>query len=518
MAESGMRVLVLDAGRSSGPASAQSPRSYQELRRDDPRQWRRFLGADLEALRGGAGPPSPKFDAPGGRWAWEGFAESQGIEGRDFTIVGSLARGGLSNLWGAGFSTYSRSELAEFPFEPEELAPHYARVARRAGVSGFERDDLWTEGVDDAIETGPPLELAENARRLLDRYQRDPEPIRRLGVRLGRTRQAVLTRPQDGRGACTRCDRCLWGCDEGAIFSAAHDLERLIAHERVSYRPGRLVRAIERAGEGWSLGTRALDGAAGERWSARRVVLAASTLATTRLLLAMQGRHGEAVPLLGSPTIGLAVVLPERLGAALPVREFSMGQISFVFGAGAPDAVFGSFFSASGIPAFRLVEFMPLSRRGALRFHRWLQPTLLLANGFFPGQFSRYQVELEHRSGEDRLVVSGRFSEALPARLAAFRSALARALLRLGALQVPGSLHLVPPGADFRYAGTLPMRRRPGRGEVDPLGEVFGAPGLHVVDLSIFPALPARNHSFTMMAIADLIGRGIATRWSAERR
>jgi len=516
-----MRVLLLDAGVSPGAPPAPNPRSYHEIRRDDPRQWRRFLGPRLEALAGGAGPPSPKFDAPGGRYAWRGFAEVQGIEGRDdFTIVGSLARGGLSNLWGAGLSTYDRSELAEFPFEPEELAPHYARVAERVGLSGYERDDLWVEGVDEAIPADPPLELAENARRLLERYRRDPGPIQRLGLRLGRTRHAVLSRPRDGRGACTRCDRCLWGCDEGAIFSAARDVERLAAHERVAYRPGRLVRAIERSGEGFRLETSAPDagpGAPRERWAARRVVMAASTLATTRLLLVMQRRHGEVVPLLGSPTVGLAACLPERLGAALPMREFSMGQISYLFDAGTPDAVFGSFFTASGIPAFRLVEVMPLSRRGALRFHRWLQPTLLLANGFLPSQLSRYQAVLERREGEDHLVVSGRFAEALPARLAAFRRALSRALLRLGAVLIPGSFHLVPPGADFRYAGTFPMRRRPGPGEVDPQGELFGVPGLHVVDLSVFPALPGKNHSFTMMAIADRVGRGIAARWAAGR-
>jgi hypothetical protein len=215
--------------------------------------------------------------------------------------------------------------------------------------------------------------------------------------------------------------------------------------------------------------------------------------------------------------VGLAACLPEQLGAALPLREFSMGQISYLFEAGTPEAVFGSFFTASGIPAFRLVEVMPLSRHGALRFHRWLQPTLLLANGFFPSRYSRYRVVLERRGGEDVLVAGGRFDDALPARLAAFRRALARALLRLGAVLIPGSFHLVPPGADFRYAGTFPMRRRPGPGEVDPQGELFGVPGLHVVDLSVFPALPGKNHSFTMMAIADRVGRGIAARWSAER-
>jgi choline dehydrogenase-like flavoprotein len=61
------------------------------------------------------------------------------------------------------------------------------------------------------------------------------------------------------------------------------------------------------------------------------------------------------------------------------------------------------------------------------------------------------------------------------------------------------------------------MRARPGRGEVDRAGELYGAPGLHVVDLASFPAMPAKQHTLTMMANADRVGRIIAGRWAESR-
>ena len=100
LAEAGRRVLILDGGRRR---SALPPRgrSYHTIRRTDADQWRLFLGGNLEGLRGDH-PPSPKFDAPASRFAFEGFAESQRIHGDGFAVAGSLAQGGFSNIWGAG--------------------------------------------------------------------------------------------------------------------------------------------------------------------------------------------------------------------------------------------------------------------------------------------------------------------------------------------------------------------------------------------------------------------------------
>ena len=98
MLQAGMRVVLLDGGRERDAALPRG--AYHDLRRSSSDQWRTFLGRELEALRA-AGPPSPKFAAPGARFAFDGFARSQRVVGRQFAVIGSLARGGLSNIWGA---------------------------------------------------------------------------------------------------------------------------------------------------------------------------------------------------------------------------------------------------------------------------------------------------------------------------------------------------------------------------------------------------------------------------------
>ena len=503
--EAGMRVLALDGGADHGRELV-PPGSYHEIRRGDEGQWRYFLGPRLEGLRP-APTPSPKFGAPASRAVVEGFADRQGIAGRNFTIVGSLAAGGLSAIWGAGLSVFDDDDLAEFPLTAAELASSYRRVAQRMGVSGFGDDDLATT-LEGWIPNQEAVPLAENAGRLLARYARRRAELLELGFRLGRSRAAVLTEPRAGRQECALCDQCIWGCHRGALYSAVDDLEELRKDPNLDYRRG-IASGIERLDGGYRLGL-----VGGEALSARTLVLAASTLATTRMILEMLD-DDTAVPLLGTPMANFALFLPERLGAALSTREYSLGQISFkVRGeAGRPgDDAFGSLFSASGVPGAPVVQRMPLTRPAAIRLFRYLQPALLLGNCFLPGRFSANRA-WRGSGAPGRLLIEGGTSEELGSRAEELRRTLGRAFRKLGAFPVPKSFSFVEPGQDLRYSGTLPMRAVPGPRETDRWGELFGAPGLFIVDMSVFPAMPAKHHTMTMMAIADRAGRHIAERW-----
>jgi choline dehydrogenase-like flavoprotein len=516
MVEAGMRVLLLDGGKQREtpvPAGA-----YHDIRREDPDQWRLFLGRDLEALRP-AGPPSPKFDAPGSRFAFEPDPASERVEGEAFAAVISLARGGLSNIWGAGISTYGAEELAEFPLSRADLGPSYEAVALRIGVTGFAADDL-DGGLDGDIPSLQPMRLSENARRLMGRYVRRRAAVQRLGVRLGSPRTAVLTEPLGERRACEFCDMCIWGCREDAIYSSVHDLPTLQAYESLDYRPGSVVETIAADGAGYRVAVRGSGGRGQYELTCRRLVLAAGALVTTRLVLEMQGRFDDPVPVIGAPGLGFALCLPERLGASVATREFSMGQVSFT-AAGDPgrpaDDDNGTLYPASGVPASLVIDRMPLTRPGAVRLFRWLQPALLLGNCFLHGRYSRNSARLERDAdGRPRLVVRGGVADEHPRRIHRLRRQLTRAFRKLGALAIPNSFSPIGPGEAIRYAGTLPMRASPGPGEVDAFGELHGARGLHVVDLAAFPAMPAKHHTLTMMANADRIGRTIAERWRGE--
>jgi choline dehydrogenase-like flavoprotein len=82
-----------------------------------------------------------------------------------------------------------------------------------------------------------------------------------------------------------------------------------------------------------------------------------------------------------------------------------------------------------------------------------------------------------------------------------------RFLLRLGCLAPPPMTHIRPMGASVHYAGLLPMSRQPRPLTTSPEGRSHDFDNLYFVDGTTFPALPAKNLTFTLMANAVRIAR-----------
>ena len=68
------------------------------------------------------------------------------------------------------------------------------------------------------------------------------------------------------------------------------------------------------------------------------------------------------------------------------------------------------------------------------------------------------------------------------------------------------------PGEDVHYASTMPMKKSPNIMETDTNGLLGGHGKVYVVDGSVLSELPAKSHTFTIMANADRIGEHIVDR------
>ena len=295
-----------------------------------------------------------------------------------------------------------------------------------------------------------------------------------------------------------QCNLCLFGCHRGSIYHSDQELPALLAMPGFSYRRGsRVVRVGVDAGRP----VVALSG--GEVVRGQRVLLACGTLATTGLVMRALGL--ARLRLLSNPVAAMAFVVPGLVGAGLPERGFSLGQLAFRLGIGGGVRAAGMLFAADGLPLSTFAGQMPVSRPVALRLARALAPALVLANCYLPGGFSDNAVVLE----ADGVRLVGRTTAAARAGLREAAQRLRRALAGLGAFAIPGSLTLAAPGADAHAAGTLPMGGD-GPGGTDLTGAVSGLPGVHVVDGAALPALPARHYTLTIMANADRIARLLA--------
>ena len=166
----------------------------------------------------------------------------------------------------------------------------------------------------------------------------------RLGFRLGRSRVAVLSADRGERLACNLSGNCLYGCSRGAMYAAGQDVQVLRRHRNFTFQPGFVASDLKRDVAQWVIAGHGPDGR-DSVLRASKVVLAAGTIATTRLVLRALG-HTRAVPLLSAPTAAFLLWQPSMLGTQR-TRGFGLGQLSFTLSLAGDVTAFGSTFATS---------------------------------------------------------------------------------------------------------------------------------------------------------------------------
>lgn len=502
LVQSGLRVLMVDGGHKE---AIQPPEiDYLTARVSDSNQHKWIVGDDYYALRQ-LETVSPKLRAPTLGYVFDGFSEANKIMTNDFVAVGSLATGGMSNAWGCGVARLSDDELASFPFDASEIKPSYKTIAERIGISGRSDDDMSSYfGLDTWSQSPIQMDVLHN--KLFDGYTRHREKIIRTGFQLGRSRVAVLNEGRIGREACDLSGNCLWGCHKKALYSSSEDLQDLSKYHNFHLLRGFTVHEVERSGDKWNVvGQDDLTTSEFRSIQAKKIFLAAGTLATTRLVLkALNSKR--TVRLLSCPTAAFMLWIPSLFGDQRK-SSFGLGQLSFAMKLQNNIGAFGSTFSTSGIPVSEFVRHLPFHKRYGVDLMRGMLSSCLIGNIFLPGEFSSAKARLGNNAA---LWVTGGFDERVPSVMATAAKLLRKSYWKMGAIVLPKSFTMGKPGGDIHYAGTLPMRSHPELGETDSYGEVMRLEGVHVVDGACLSTLTEKSHTYTIMANADRIGRAIA--------
>jgi choline dehydrogenase-like flavoprotein len=500
LVQAGRNVIMIEAGGNLDRPSWERPPLADV--RGTPASFRWLFGSNLSALRR-VGASSPKIRTSLAPGLIEAYTQANRVSASGFTSIGVLATGGLSNLWGAGASAFDDADLRGWPIDAADLAPSYNAVCDRIGISGSLTDDLSARhGL--GLRLDPELPLGPVAEDLLKKYTNRRE---RLEIRLGRGRAAVLTRPRAGREACTLDSFCMWGCSKGAIYNSAQDVAAM--SQAVNFRlvENMLVEEVQPDRDGWMVRGREFQGGAPKAIFAKKVLLGAGVLPSTRLALAALSRYGVDRRLHTTPSFTAAFLSPRDIGRPLPRRGFALGQLTATIPIEKDDYALGTLFQSDGVAAADIAAGMPFSTWGALRLTRRLAPAVIVGLFYLPSRYSDNTVRLVPAAdGIGELAVSGNTTVEARRLIKTTMARLSKDFRRLGLMTLPGSTTVNLPGSESHYAGTLPMGS-----ETSDVGEVIGAPGLFVVDGSVLPNLPAKHHTFTVMANADRIGRFVAS-------
>jgi choline dehydrogenase-like flavoprotein len=504
----GLRVLMVDGGKS--PAESPLDEPYLQRRRQDLTQWRWMIGKDYAGLKN-MDASSPKMRIPHYAPVFDAFSRANKLTSENFSYVGSLAQGGLSNVWGCGVAKFSAKDFESFPFSKQEIESSYASIALRMGISGGINDDLSDYfGLDEYAD--PPIQLDSLQSILLDRYERKRSKILSAGVTLGRSRVAVLSRQQNSRLGCNLSGNCLWGCSRGSIYNASFDLDKLKQYPHFTYRPGQLVERIISERDVLTIQGRenAADSAitvqSNFQIKAKKAILAAGTLASTRLALQTLNFR-QPVSIQSSPAAAFMLWLPPAFGTARK-SDFGLGQVSFTANLTGQVTGFGSLFNTTGIPISEFAKFMPLTRPNGIKVLRSLLSSCIVGNFYLPSRFTSSTMKINQ---EGEAEIRGKYQPEVYSLMRDAKKKLTSAFASLGALMLPGSFKVANVGADIHFGGTLPMAIRPSFGQTDKYGQLAGIENLYIADGACLSSLPEKSHTLTIMANADRIGKFLAT-------
>ena len=499
LTEAGHPVTLLDAGREIEPERMEA---FDALARTEPAQW---SARDAEGVRSSF---SVGIKSVGLKPAY-GSLFPYAVDDADLRVtqeraetLSSLARGGLSNAWGASMLPFQAGDIQDWPVSLGELKPHYEAVLGFVPLAG-ERDEL--EAMFPLYGEPHSLHRCTQAEMVMARLRRNAVALRGRGFSFGGSRLAVVAAREDPRH-CRNAGLCLYGCPYGSIYSSAQTLAQLIHDRAVDYRPGLYVDRLSEEDEGVRIDFHAL-GRPQDRGDmlASRVFVACGCVSSTRLMLESIGAARTRCRLIDSQYFVVPLVTPRAAPVGVATQGNTLAQVflELVDRNVSAHTVHLQIYTFNDLMLAALAARLPLSQATLERALQPLFGRLLLAQGYLHSSESP-GIELHLEAGRLRLVGERR---AVGVGRVVRRIAATGHLL--GMFPIPGLVQLGSPGKSNHVGGSFPMRRTPGDLESDVLGRPHGFERVHIVDASVFPSVPATTVTLTAMANAHRIAAAV---------
>lgn len=521
-AADGRSVVVLERGRAYPPGSF--ARTPAEMARNfwEPDQGKHGL-----------------FDV----WTFEGLEGlvSSGLGGGSLIYANVLLR--KDEKWFVKESPLPRGGYENWPISREQLEPHYDEVERRIGASPYPYADVTAKTVA-MKESAEALGLEFQLPHLAVSFARAPgePPLAR----------AELPVPSYGnvhglpRLTCRLCGECDLGCNDGAKNTLDHTYLSAAKHAGADLRTRHEVkgfRPLESGGyEVTYVEHTADDGVPSTALEPRtitceRLILAAGTFGTSYLLLRNVTAFPGLSPMLGERFSGNGDLLAVLFGAVKDGRprtvEGSRGPVitsairigDAVDGDGSTGR--GHYVEDAGYPQFTdwLAEATQagaaVKRAGRFALKRIVERVQDSADSSIGsdiaellgrGELSSTSLPLlgmgrdvadgVMRLQEQRLAIEWTTETSLDF-FEGVRSTMKAISSHLGTSYRDNPLWWGKRVITVHPLGGAPMGRDATEGVCNEYGEVFGYPGLHVLDGALLPGPVGANPSLTIAAVAD---------------
>lgn len=455
---------------------------------------------------------TPKVLASNLAYVFRDFQNRNNVQSVRFSGNGSLALGGLSNVWSALAPVFTDRDLKDFPFSKSELLPFYEQTAKRIGISGPDSGDLydWLGGAHLSLQEN--LKLHPLSEHLFTQYNKKKAKVNQNGISFGLHNQAILTKQLGKRKPFSQEDSNHFTYYSEAIYNSAVEIPEILQYNNFSLKAGHFVTSIQNEGGIFTIDTTDRQNNF-HAFRAKKVILAAGTIGSTRIFFRSLKQYGTPLPLLTTRLSSFVIVAPKCVLKTQQPFGFSFWNLSYYLTLGDLKEidVYGHMMPTEGIPHTELIKRLPFTVPASSVLSEYFWPTMMLGTCVFPSDFSNNQISLEKSPEGDRLVLTGGETSNYRHYAKKAKRKLALSFRAMGFVLLKNSWNFTDPGSDFHYAGTLPMSRIPKPFHTNSDGESYDIDGLYIVDGAILPYLPAKSHTLTIMANANRIGTKLSS-------
>lgn len=422
-----------------------------------------------------------------------------GADGREILRSrGSFAAGGMSNAWGAQLFRYTQTDLDEvgdWPIGIEMLGKYYGDLEHHIGFSGT-KDDMSEFLGEEPQGIMPPIPVVPSAQYLLDRYERIRKKSIRSGFTMGRSRLAILTESYHGYPPYQFGETEFFSTRQDGIYTATRTLDELNATGQMEYRSGWKLVSYRELPDVVEVDIESCTSHERATIRTRHLLLGCGTTHTTRLVLLNKEAKGRRLPFLDHPPTLIPFFLPKMFGFEVKDGNFPVQLVATLREGNARDMI--SFYYPGALLRSDLLPDIPLPVDSALGLLGLLLGGMLVAQIWETSRpVSGNSIGLDQ---DEKLRIDYKELHPYP-RL----GKLIRAMRDLGAFSIPRLAAISKPGWGFHYAATLPMRSLPREFETHTDGRLWDSKRVRLIDGSVLPSLPAKNHSLTLMANAARI-------------
>ncbi len=409
--------------------------------------------------------PSPKFKIDGNRYVYEWFKILLHLTEDGFDAVGSLAKGGLSNIWGATIQPYTERELSQFPYSYLGVERIYAKIYK--------------------ILTDSARDMAEEKRSSNDSSGFVlSDPLLAINVRNGGGRSCHLDSCANG---CIYCNK--------NVFNSANELDDLMKSSKVEYMPSLFVKSVIHEQGQYIIKCTQILSKKSVDIKASSIYACLGAISTTKIVLEMSKEDAQ-VPLLTTPG-GVFFMFS--------FKHFHKKNHQILSSQGFRGNLNGDPFEGNIFPFSRNLVMTYFGQKlgtvlnsifGSLVFSR-----LFIANIYFASEVSSSSIVKKNKEIKIAATIT-------PNLRLAFKKALKvikKGLLLEGLFVMPLGAKLLFPGHDIHYGGSIPMRKNPQKNQCNFDGELYGCGKFYVTDSASMPFLASKGHSFNSMVNAYYI-------------